>query len=480
MAATWIKPLHISKTMTKSGAIAAVIDYIENPEKTDAGRLISSYACDVRSADDEFLLAKKEYEHITGRSQGRRDVIAYHIRQSFKPGEITPEEANKIGYELATTFTKGRHAFIVATHIDKAHIHNHIVFNSTSLNYERKFKNFFFSNRAVRHISDLLCAEHGLSVIENPGQSKGSYSDWLGENKKPTHIDTVRRKIDEIVPLCATFEDFLKKLRADGYEVNEKRKHVSVKAPGRGKSARLDSLGADYTEAAIRARLGIARVVNVGDGGTNVNPENAKLTGHVSLLIDIQAKLREGKGEGYAQWSKVFNLKESARTLIFLKENGIDSYDDLVKKSSSASGDFAALTKRIKEIESRQKEITELQKQIASYGKTRDVYAKYKASGWSRGFYDVHSTDIILHRSAKKYFDGLGMKKLPSINELKQEYATIAADKKKLYGGYHELKDLSRELAIARSNAERMLGITRNAQTRDSANAQARRGSREI
>jgi hypothetical protein len=200
----------------------------------------------------------------------------------------------------------------------------------------------------------------------------------------------------------------------------------------------------------------------------------------VSLLIDIQAKIREGKGAGYAQWAKIFNLQQAAKTLIFLKENGIDSYEDLKKKSSSASGDFAALTKRIKEIEARQKEVAELQKQIGTYGKTRDIYAKYKASGWSRGFYDVHAADIFLHRAAKKYFDGLGMKKLPSINQLRQEYAALAAERKKLYGGYRELKDLSRELSVARNNAERILGITPDGQNRGDSRVNTRRENREM
>jgi hypothetical protein len=457
--------------MTKSSAVSAIIDYVQNPQKTDNGRLITSYACDSRSADDEFLLSKKEYEYITGRNQGRRDVIAYHVRQSFKPGEVSPEEANEIGYKLAMSFTKGQHAFVVCTHIDKAHVHNHIIFNSTSINCEKKFKNFFFSNKAIRRISDLLCAEHGLSVIENPKPSRGSYGDWLGDNKAPTHQGTIREKIDEILPYCATFEDFIAKLKADGFDVYTKRKPISVKAPGWGKPARLDTLRGDYTESAIRARLGKLKIITGGgDSGQHSHTRDSGLDdtrNAPSLLIDIQAKIQSGKGAGYAQWAKVFNLKEAAKTLIFLKENGIDSFEDLVKKSSSASGDFTKTTKRIKDIEARQKEISELQKEIAVYGKTRDIYAKYKASGWSRDFYDAHAADIILHRAAKKYFDGLCMKKLPSMNQLKQEYATLVTERKKLYGGYHNQKDLSRELSIARANAERILGITSDGQNRD-------------
>ena len=166
--------------------------------------------------------------------------------------------------------------------------------------------------------------------------------------------------------------------------------------------------------------------------------------------------------------------------MIFLKENGIDSYEELKKKSSSASGDFAALTKRIRETEVRQKEISELQKHIGTYGKTRDIYAKYKASGWDRDYYDIHAADIILHRAAKKYFDGLGIKKMPTIKGLKQEYAELAVERKTLYGDYHRLKGLSRELSVARANAERILGIAPDAQNRNVSRGQNRRDSHDI
>ena len=473
MATTWLKPLHVNKGKTIARTLELRTDYASNPGKTEGGELVAGYACDPRTVDEEFLLAKREYDYITGRDQGNRNILAYHTRQSFKPGEITPQEALEVGYELAMRFTKGTHAFVVGVHTDRKHIHCHIIFNSTALDCTRKFKNFWNSSFALRRLSDLICAEHGLSVIENPKPSPGrDYAKWLSDGKPLPHKEILKRKIDELVPSCAAFDDFLAKLKADGYEVNTKRKHVSVKALGWEKNLRLDTLGGDYTEAAIRARLGMVKVrTSGGESGTHTR---------VSLLVDIQAKLQSGKGAGYAQWAKVFNLKEAAKTLIFLKENGIDSYEDLKKKSSSASGDFAARTKRIREIEMRQKEIAELQKQIGTYGKTRDIYAKYKASGWDRGFYDIHAADIILHRAAKKYFDELGMKKLPSINQLKQEYAALTAERKTLYADYHKLKDLSRELSTARANAERILGITPEKQNRDASHGQTRHYSHEI
>jgi hypothetical protein len=382
--------------------------------------------------------------------------------------------ANEIGYKLAMSFFKGNHAFIVATHIDKSHIHNHIIGNSTALDCQRKFRDFKRSNRAVRRISDLLCVEYGLSIIENPGPSKGKdYGSWLGSNKPPLHKEILRHAIDDIVPISNTYDDFIARLIAAGFIVNTNRKHTTARLPDWGKPTRLDTLGDDYTAEAITKRLGIGKIISGGsDSGTHTRNKSAVT--QISLLVDIQAKLAEGKGAGYEQWAHIFNVKQMAKTLVFLKENGIYSYEDLKKKSSSASGEFAALTKRIKEIETRQKEITELQKYIGQYGKPRDVYEAYRKSGWSSKFYEEHTADIILHRAAKKYFDALGKKKLPSINQLKQEYATLSSERKTLYSGYHELRDKSRQLAIAAENANRILGVKPQDKTHETSREETR------
>jgi hypothetical protein len=460
MATTWIESLHINKGKTIAQTLTDRTDYAENPDKTKRGELVTGFECDPHTADTEFLLSKKEYEYLTGRNQGKHNVLAYHIRQSFKPGEVTPQEANEIGYELAQRFFKGRHAFILATHIDKSHIHNHIIVNSTTLDCLGKFKDFKRSGRAVRRLSDLLCAEHGLSVIENPKPSKGrSYGEWQRENMPLSWSDRLKAKVDEILPTCSAFEDFIAALKASGCAVRDDKKYVSVMLPGQGRPIRLKALGEDYTEAAIRERLAGRRVVKTGsDSGTQTR---------VNLLIDIQEKIREGKGSGYEQWAKVFNLKQAAKTLIWLKEQGIDSYDDLKKKASTASGGFGTLTKQIRDVETRMNEVSELQKYIGQYGKSRAVYESYKKSGWSKKYYDEHTADIILHRAAKSYFDKLGLKKFPSINQLKQEWATLNTEKKSLYSGYREAKETSKSLAVALGNANHILGITPDAHTRD-------------
>ena len=211
MATTRIMPLHVGKGRTESRAISDIIDYVANPKKTDNGRLITGYACDSRTADAEFLLAKRQYLAATGRVRGADDVIAYHVRQSFRPGEITPEEANRLGVEFAKRFTKGNHAFVVCTHIDKSHIHNHIIWSSVSLEYDRKFRNFWGSTKAVRRLSDTICIENGLSIVENPKPHGKSYNKWLGDQAKPSHRELLRVAIDNALSQSpADFEELLK------------------------------------------------------------------------------------------------------------------------------------------------------------------------------------------------------------------------------------------------------------------------------
>ncbi len=472
MATTWIRSLRINKGKSIAQTLADRTDYAENHSKTQDGELIAGYACDPRSADEEFLLAKREYEHITGRNNGIKNVLAYHVRQSFKPGEISPREALETGYELAMRWTKGRHAFIVAVHTDRQHIHCHVVYNSTNLDCTGKFNNFIGSTFALRRLSDLICLERGLSVIEEPKPSKGrTYGEWLGEDKPVSWQEQIRQKIDEVLPACTTFEEFLATMKAAGFKVKDKRRDISLCAPGQGRAWRLKKLGENYTEATIRERIGKERTVAAGGaGGGQVR---------VGLLIDIQAKLREGKGAGYEQWAHIFNIKQAAKTLLFLKENGIDSYDDLVKKSAAASAVFDARLDRIHEIEKRLTDISSLQKQIGTYGKTREVYKGYLSAKNKAAFYEEHRADITLHKAAKKHFDSLGLRKLPSIPALRQEYAALAAEKKKLYTDHNADKDSVRELLVARGNAERILGIDRNAPNRSDSSIQNRDASHD-
>ena len=245
MAATRLIAMHINKGKTLAQCLEARTDYAQNPEKTEKGNLISAYECDPMTCDEEFLLSKRQYRQFTGREQ-KGDVIAYQIRQSFKPGEVTAEEANRIGYELAMAITKGKHAFIVATHTDRPHYHNHIIFNSTSLDCLHKFRDFKHSGLALQHISDRICLEHGLSVIEPK-----PYKDRLRRSKypkRPRLRDDICNAIDKALEQKPkNFEEFLSFLEAAGYEI-KRGKQIALKGKDQQRFIRLRSLGDGYTE----------------------------------------------------------------------------------------------------------------------------------------------------------------------------------------------------------------------------------------
>jgi len=455
MATTRLMPLHVGKGQTIKEALTRTIDYIEDPEKTEEGRLLTGYECDPRTADAEFLLSKRQYFMRTGRDQGSQDVIAYHTRQSFRPGEITPEEANEIGRELALRFTKGRHAFIVATHTDKAHIHNHIIFNSTALDCKRKFRNFIGSAFALRRVSDRICLEHRLSIVEKPKPSRGSYADWLGEEKSLTFQEKLRRSIDEVLEKSPPdFETFLAEMEALAYEVG-RRNLLSFRGPGQEKftRCRAKTLGEDYTEEAIRARLAGRRSAPLRRAGALESMPDS-----LTLLIDIEAKLRDGKGAGYERWATIFNLRQAAQTLAYLQENNI-GYDELVEKTAAATARFNTISDRMKELESALKDNAAMQKHIVTYAKTRATYIVYRKAGYSKKFRETNEADILLHQAAKNHFDALGLKKLPTVKSLRADYAEQLEEKKKAYREYRQARDEMKKLLVIQENVNRLLDI---------------------
>mgnify|MGYP002644057163 CR=1 FL=1 len=394
------------------------------------------------------MLTKKLYEQATGRSQ-KSNVIAYQIRQSFRPGEITAEEANQVGYELASRFLKGKHAFIVATHTDREHIHNHIIFNSTALDGTRKFRDFFFSGLAVQRLSDLICLEHQLSVIE-----KKPYRERQKRITYPpreSNRDRLCGVIDEILQQKPTdYEDFLQNLEQQGYEI-KRGKYTSVKGKGQKRFIRFRTLGEGYSEEEIKAVLA---------GKAEHHPRQKQLPKEqpFQLLVDIQAKLAEGKGGGYERWAKKYNLKEMSKTLIFLQEQKIGSADELKELSDAALSHYHELGDSIKAAEQRMTEIAVLRAHIVNYAKTRDVYAGYRKAGYSKKYLAEHESDILLHKAAKNAFDELGVKKLPTVKSLQEEYAKLLAEKKAAYAEYRTARDEMRELLLHKQNVDRMLG----------------------
>ena len=440
-----------------------VLLHAENPEKTEGGRLVSSYECLPKTAADEFAVSKYIYKASTGKEQApEKDVLAYMIRQSFKPGEITPEDANRIGYDLAMEFTKGKHQFIVATHTDKAHIHNHVIFNSTTLDCDRKFSEPHQSGREVARISDRLCREHGLSVVEHPRQKGMAYKEWDARRKGQSWKGALQKTIDRILPDSSNFDDFLTRMRTEGYEIKVG-KNLSFRATGQERFTRSKAIGADYTLEALKERIACH-----GKHSTEKTSRSTVNGQKVNKLVDIQAKRQEGKGAGYERWAKLFNIKEAANTLNFLTEHGISDYDELVTLSNEAGEKFDAASAQIKQVESRLAELSELRSHIINYSRTHNIYTAYRNAKDKKAYLAAHRDEITLHESAKQAFDKLGRKKIPKVAEIQAEFSSLLAEKKELYQEYRKARKDMVDLGTARQNIEQILNIRQpNEKSRD-------------
>lgn len=362
MAATRLMALHIVRGRSLSSSLKERMDYTENDLKTEEKKYISTYGCDIETADEEFLLSHQQY-HSKVRDIRKKEIIAYQIRQSFKPGEITPDKANEIGYELAMRFTKGKYAFTVCTHTDKAHIHNHIIFNAISMDGKKKFRNFYFSGIAVRRISDILCAENGLSII------------------KPA-------------PYA------------------ERKSHGRYSRKGHFYDKRLE------------------------------------------FLKDIEAKLHEGKGKGYVTWARRFNAKQMAKTILFLQDHKIESYEQLKEITDERSGKLQKLKDSMKEKEALLSENKKRQQAIIDYSKNRSVFESYKKSGYSKKFYAEHESELLLYKAAEEVYKSVPKGQKLNMQKLRDEYGRILEEKKKEFLEYAQLNKDMHEYMIAKKNLE--------------------------
>ncbi len=458
MATTRLIPMHVTKGQSMAHTVQERLAYAMNPEKTNKGLLISAFGCDPATAVAEMLLCKKQHEILIGRAdEDRSDVLLYQIRQSFKPGEIAPELAQKIGYELAMRFTKGRHQFVVTTHIDHAHIHNHIIFNATSIDGTHKFRNFMGSSKAIRGISDRLCLENGLSIVELPKAGHTHYGKWLGDKKPKGWHDKLRTAIDTILvnkPL--DFDAFLDAMRAAGYDV-QTGNSLAFRETSQKRFMKLVSLGEGYSEEDIRA------VIN----GDKAHTPKAwallrKSNGKINLLVELQKKLQEGKGAGYERWAKVFNLKQMAKTMDFLTENKITEYEMLSKMIKDANVRNQILTQNIVSVEKRLADINALRMHIINYSRTRNVFSDYRESGFSTKFYEKHMAEILLAKAAKEAFDRLPDKKVISLKALHEEYNDCLLAKKKCHEEYSTAKRIVKEVLTAKANIDIIFGYERS------------------
>ena len=433
MAVTKIKP--VKSTLSKA------LDYIENPDKTDGKMLISSFGCSYETADIEF-------GYTLSQALDKGSNLAFHLIQSFAPGEVDYEKAHEIGKQLADAVTKGQHEYVVTTHIDKGHIHNHVIFCAVNFVDHHKYNSNKRSYYGIRNMSDKLCRENGLSVVVPGKGSKGkSYAEYQAEKTGTSWKGKLKIAVDALIPQVSSFEELLTRLQAAGYEIKPG-KYVSCRAPGQERFTRLKTLGADYTEEAVRERIAGRR--------TKVAKAPREQRG-VSLLIDIENSIKAAQSKGYEQWAKIHNLKQAAKTMNFLTEHKIEQYADLVSRIEEMAAESGQAADALKNAEKRLAEMAVLIKNVSTYQKTKPVYDAYRKAKNKERYRAGHERDIILHEAAAKALKTAGITKLPNPATLQKEYEALQAQKEALYADYGKLKKKVREYDVIKQNIDSIL-----------------------
>ena len=437
MAVTKIKP--VKSTLSKA------LDYIENPDKTDGKMLISSFGCSYETADIEF-------GYTLSQALDKGNNLAFHLIQSFAPGEVDYEKAHEIGKQLADAVTKGQHEYVVTTHIDKGHIHNHVIFCAVNFVDHHKYNSNKRSYYGIRNMSDKLCRENGLSVVVPGKGSKGkSYAEYQAEKTGTSWKGKLKIAVDALIPQVSSFEELLTRLQAAGYEIKPG-KYVSCRAPGQERFTRLKTLGADYTEEAIRERI----------AGRRAKAAKApREQRDVSLLIDIENSIKAAQSKGYEQWAKIHNLKQAAKTMNFLTEHKIEQYADLVSRIEEMAAESGQAADALKNAEKRLADMAVLIKNVSTYQKTKPVYDAYRKARNREKYRAGQEQAIILHEAAARSLKAAGIAKLPNLAALQSEYEALQAQKEALYADYGKLKKKVREYDIIKQNIDSILQADR-------------------
>lgn len=430
MAVTKIKP--IKSTLKKA------LDYIQNPDKTDGKMLVSSFGCSAETADIEFGFTLSQ-------ALDRGNNLAHHLIQSFEPGEVDYQKAHEIGRQLADAVTKGQYEYVLTTHIDKGHIHNHVIFCAVNFVDYHKYNSNKRSYYGIRNLSDRLCRENGLSVLVPEKGSKGkNYAVYKKEKSAKTKL---KLAIDTLIPQVSDFEELLSRLQRAGYEI-KRGKYVSCLVPGQERFTRLKTLGADYTEEAIRERI----------AGKRTRAAKAPRADRgVSLLIDIENSIKAAQSRGYEQWAKIHNLKQAAKTINFLTEHKIEQYADLTAKIAEIQTESERAADALKGVEKQLSDMAVLIKNVSTFQKTKPAYDAYRRARNKESYRAAHERGILLHEAAVKALKAAGVSKLPNVVALQAEYEKLQEQKEALYANYGKLKKQVREYDVIKQNIDSIL-----------------------
>ena len=435
----------VTKIKAIRGTLSKAIAYILNPEKTDEKLLVSSYGCASETAAREFEWTRKIAEQ-KGMNPVR--IIARHVIQSFEIGEVTPELAHEIGKQFADEILGGKYEYVLTTHIDKNHVHNHLIFNAVDfVNYHayKSYKRIYYD---MREVSDRLCKENGLSVIP-PSQNKGmGYKEYTEAKRGTSWKQKLKQTIDRLVITAKDYDDFLRLMQEAGYEIKTG-KYISFRAEGQERFTRSKTIGENYTEERIKERIA---------GRTPRRSQRQTTPKGISLIGDIQERIRLIDSKGYEYKAKLTILKEAARTLNYLTENNLLQYADLEKKVEDIHSSYDRTGKELKGVEARLREVQPLIKNISNYQRLKPVYDAFQKAKDKPGFKAKHEAELVIFEAARSTLLAMqGDEKLPSLKTLQAEQQRLLEEQQRLYDERAKLKKEAKHIETIKSNVDTFL-----------------------
>ena len=435
----------VTKIKAIRGTLSKAIAYILNPEKTDEKLLVSSYGCASETAAREFEWTRKIAEQ-KGMNPVR--IIARHVIQSFEIGEVTPELAHEIGKQFADEILGGKYEYVLTTHIDKDHVHNHLIFNAVDFVDYHAYKSYKRIYYDMREVSDRLCKENGLSVIP-PSQNKGmGYKEYTEAKRGTSWKQKLKQTIDRLVITAKDYDDFLRLMQEAGYEIKTG-KYISFRAEGQERFTRSKTIGENYTEERIKERIA---------GRTPRRSQRQATPKGISLIGDIQERIRLIDSKGYEHKAKLTILKEAARTLNYLTENNLLQYADLEKKVEDVHGSYDRTGKELKGVEARLREVQPLIKNISNYQRLKPVYDAFQKAKDKPGFKAKHEAELVIFEAARSTLLAMqGDEKLPSLKTLQAEQQRLLEEQQRLYDERAKLKKEVKQIETIRSNVDAFL-----------------------
>ena len=435
----------VTKIKAIRGTLSKAIAYILNPEKTDEKLLVSSYGCASETAAREFEWTRKLAEQ-KGMNPVR--IIARHVIQSFEIGEVTPELAHEIGKQFADEILGGKYEYVLTTHIDKDHVHNHLIFNAVDFVDYHAYKSYKRIYYDMREVSDRLCKENGLSVIP-PSQNKGmGYKEYTEAKRGTSWKQKLKQTIDRLVITAKDYDDFLRLMQEAGYEIKPG-KYISFRAEGQERFTRSKTIGENYTEERIKERIA---------GRTPRRSQRQTTPKGISLIGDIQERIRLIDSKGYEHKAKLTILKEAARTLNYLTENNLLQYADLEKKVEDVHGSYDRTGKELKGVEARLREVQPLIKNISNYQRLKPVYDAFQKAKDKPGFKAKHEAELVIFEAARSTLLAMqGDEKLPSLKTLQAEQQRLLDVQQRLYDERAKLKKEVKQIETIKSNVDTFL-----------------------